>query len=80
MDEDDLKEHYMQLQMLDQQIKNAQQQLQTLDQQMMELNNVIMAIDDFKKVEKGANVLVPISAGIFFKAKVEDPKEFTVNV
>ena len=80
MDESPLKERYMQLQMLDQQIKSAQQQVQMLEQQLADLNGVLIALDDFKLYKKDTPLLVPLTSGIYIKALLQNPEEFTVNI
>ena len=80
MEESEIKEKYMELQLFDQQIKNAHQQIQTLEQQLMELNNVLLTLDEVKKLEKNAEILIPLTTGIYAKGTLQDTSEFTVNV
>ncbi len=75
-----LQKKYMEYQMLQQQIKQLQQQLQQFQQQEVELSSLSQSLDDFKKLEKGADTLVPISSGIFAKAKLSDNEGLLVNV
>ncbi|MBW2990932.1 prefoldin subunit alpha [Candidatus Woesearchaeota archaeon] len=71
---------YLQLQMLDQQIRQVQQYLQTFDQQLVEIRNVINSLKDLSKLKKGDAMLAPVASGIFVKAKLEDNEEVRVNV
>jgi len=71
---------YLQLQLLDQQIKQIQQYLQTFDQQLIEIRNVINSLREFSELKKGDQILAPIASGIFVKAKLEDNNEVRVNV
>ena len=80
MEQKEIQEQYMQLQMLDQQIKSAQKQVQMLDQQLEEMTAVLLALDDVKKTNKGDNILVPLSSGIYIKAKLDDTSNFIVNI
>lgn len=71
---------YIQMQMIDQQIKQVQQYLQTFDQQLVEIRNVIASLKDLEKLKKGDQILAPLASGIFVKAKLEENKEVRVNV
>ena len=71
---------FMQLQMLDQQIRQVQQYLQTFDQQLVEIRNVIDSLKELGKLKKGDLIHAPIASGIFVKARLEDSKEVKVNV
>ncbi|KYK26006.1 hypothetical protein AYK26_00995 [Euryarchaeota archaeon SM23-78] len=71
---------YIQLQLLDQQIKQVQQYLQTFDQQLVEIRSVISSLKELSTLKKGDQILAPIASGIFIKAKLEDNQEVRVNV
>ncbi|MBW3002410.1 prefoldin subunit alpha [Candidatus Woesearchaeota archaeon] len=75
-----MQQKYMEMQMLDQQLKQVQQQLHAVEQQSMEVESVIDALGNISKVEPGSDILVPLSSGIFIKAKIQDNKELLVNV
>jgi len=75
-----MQQNYMEMQMLDQQLKQIQQQLHAVEQQSMEVEFVIDALGNISKVEVGSDILVPLSSGIFVKAKLQDNKELIVNV
>ena len=75
-----MQQKYMEMQMLDQQLKQIQQQLHAVEQQSMEVEFVIDALGNISKVEVGSDILVPLSSGIFVKAKLQDNKELIVNV
>ncbi|MBW3004977.1 prefoldin subunit alpha [Candidatus Woesearchaeota archaeon] len=75
-----MQQKYMEMQMLDQQLKQIQQQLHAVEQQAMEVEFVIDALGNISKVEPGSDILVPLSSGIFVKAKIQDNKELLVNV
>lgn len=75
-----MQQKYMELQMLDQQVKQIQQQLHAVEQQSMEIEHVIDALGSLSKVEKGSDILAPLSSGIFIKGRIEDTKEVVVNV
>ena len=79
-EEKKLQEKYMEMKMMEEQMKEIQKQAQTVEQQLMELTATKQSLDDFKKTNKGDEILVPISAGIFAKAELKSNKEFLVNV
>jgi len=74
------KEKYIELQVLDQQIKNIQKQLQMIDDQMIELIITRQSIDELKDVKLKSEILSPIASGIFVKSDIKDNNEFIVNV
>jgi len=76
----EIQEKYMELQMLDQQMKQIQQQSQVIINQVAELNNITEALDDLKKVNPGTETLFPISNGIFVKGSISDSKKVNINV
>jgi prefoldin alpha subunit len=76
----DLQSKYVELQLLDRQLKQVQQQLALLEQQHNELLLIKQALSDLPKLKKGADALVPVSAGIYAKAKIENTDELVVNV
>lgn len=76
----DLQNKYMEMQILDRQLKQIQQQLSVIDQQVMELDVIKQAFVDLPNVKPGSEMLVPISAGIYAKAKIETVDELIVNV
>ena len=78
--EEEKQQKYLQLQMLDQQIKQMQQYLQTFDQQLVEIRNVITSLKELSKLKKGDQILAPLASGIFVKAKLENNNEVRVNV
>ena len=71
---------YVQLQMIDQQVRQLQQYLQTFDQQLVEIRGVITSLQDLSTLKKGDSILAPLANGIFVKAKLEDNQEVRMNV
>ena len=76
----ELQKMYLELQLLDEQMKQIQKQITMLDEQLVELNNTIQALDDFNKTSVGTNILVSLSPGVFANAELKDNKELLVNV
>jgi prefoldin alpha subunit len=75
-----MQEKYIELQMLDQQVKQLQKYLQSFDQQLLEIRSVIGSIHEFSKLKVGSKIFAPIANGVFIKAKLEDSSELRVNV
>ena len=74
-----LKEKYVELSMLDKQIKQLQEQHEKFSMQIAELSGMIGSLDELKAVKQGSKVLVPVFQGIFVNAKIENTDEFLVN-
>ena len=70
----------MEFQVIQEQAKKLAEQLQKFDQQLAELKSVVEALNDFKSVKPGADILVPLSSGIFVKAEVKESEFLRVNV
>jgi len=79
-DKKKLQEKYVEMKMLEEQMQEIQKQAQTVEQQLVELMATTKSLDDFKKANKGDDILVPISSGIFTKASLKDNSSFLVNV
>ncbi len=79
-EEEILQEKYIEMKIIEEQMKEVQQHVAALEQQLFELITVKQSLDDFKKTNMGCEILAPISPGIFAKAELKDSKEFLVNV
>jgi len=79
-DENQMKEKYMQFQMLQQQMEQVSQHLEMFNQQIAELDISISAVKELETAEKDNELLAPIADGIFFKAKLIDNQKLVVNV
>ena len=51
-----------------------------MDNQVNELDAINEALEEFKSVETGTEILVPVTGGVFAKAELKDNKKLTVNV
>ena len=80
MNQEELQKKYMELQMLDQQMKQIQKQLQILETQTEELHATKQQMEEFAASKPGSEMLVQLGTGIFAKAELKDTKEFVVNV
>ena len=79
-DEDQMKEKYMQFQMLQQQMEQVSQHLEMFNQQMQDLDISIGAVNELSEAEENNELLAPIADGIFFKGKLSDNQKLVVNV
>jgi prefoldin alpha subunit len=79
-DEKELQNKYMQYQQLQQQMQEVQKQLEVMKNQMMEIDYIKNAIRELSVVEKGNEILCPLSSGIFVKAKLLEPGNYYINV
>ncbi len=75
-----VNEKYLELHILNQQIKQLQQQIINLENQVIELEVLEDNLDELKKVKEGNEILVSMGAGIFAKAQLKDNKKVIVNV
>lgn len=74
------QEMYMEFQVLEQHIKQLQGQLGITTNQLIELNTTKNSLEEFNKINTEKEVFVPLSSGIFAKAKIKDTSELLVNV
>lgn len=83
MDENGKKEMqtlYMELQMLDQQIKATMEQIQMLDSQDKEIILINQNLEDLKNMKAGKEVLIPINNGIFIKGEVKETDKMIISI
>lgn len=80
MNEAEMQKKFIQLQMIHQQLQQLQQQIDALTQQEMELALVKENVKELSSIKEGTEILVPIAAGIFAKAKWEGHDKFLINV
>ncbi|MEM4245165.1 MAG: prefoldin subunit alpha [Candidatus Nanoarchaeia archaeon] len=75
-----VNEKYLELQILNQQIRQLQQHIANLENQVMELEVLEDNLEEIKKVKEGGEILVSLGAGIFAKANLKDNKKVIMNV
>ncbi|HZX45331.1 MAG TPA: prefoldin subunit alpha [Candidatus Nanoarchaeia archaeon] len=80
MNEQQVQEKYIEMKMLQEKVKEMQGQEQLAESQLAELISTVQAMDDFKKAQRGTEILVPISSGIFARAELKDNSKLLVNV
>ncbi len=76
----EIQQKYVDYQVLEQQIQQLQKQMEKLDVQSAEVSAVKESIHEMSDAKDSQEILVPVSGGIFFKAKVQDSSKFLVNV
>ncbi len=76
----EVKEKYMELQMMQHQAQQVQQQVQALEQQAGEMDIVQQALDDFAVAKAGSPAIVTLTPGLFVKAKLEETDKVLLNV
>ncbi|MCX6706922.1 MAG: prefoldin subunit alpha [Candidatus Woesearchaeota archaeon] len=76
----DLQSKYVELQLLDQQIKQAQKQIELVENQVTELEAINQSLQEFSTTSAGTEILMPLSGGVFAKAELKDNKNLIVNV
>ncbi len=79
MNEKEAREAYFELKMIEEQMKQLQQQMENLEQNIIEFENAVKSIDELKS-KSGEEAFVPVSSGIYAKAKLHDTDNFIVNV
>ena len=75
-----LQQQYMEMQIIDQQMKQIQRQLQMIESQMVEVAATKEALNDLKDTKTGSEILAPISSGIFIKSNLAENTKLAVNV
>ena len=75
-----MQQKYMELQMLDQQMKNVQKQVEAIEQKASEVEETQQSLDALGAAKKGTDMWVPIANGIFLKAQLAENSKLGVNV
>ena len=71
---------YMQLQMILNQLSKLQEQFRIVDTQLINLERIKESVDELQDIKTGSEMLAPISNGIFIKSRLQDNKNFIVNI
>jgi prefoldin alpha subunit len=80
MDDNQMREKYMEMQFLDQQMKQIEDHLKTVEDQEADVLVTKDALENFSKLKEGDETLMPLSNGIFARASLKDNKRLLVNV
>ena len=76
----EVKQKYMELQMMQHQMQQVQKQIQALEAQAEEMDVVQQALDEFSVTKPGSEMFVTLTPGLFVKAKLEQSDSVLVNV
>lgn len=76
----EVQKKYVELQLLNQQIKSAQEQFILLQQQLNELMNLEVSIIELKDIKKNSEFFSSIGSGILVSSKLTDNEHVLVNV
>ncbi len=79
-DEKFIKEKYMEMQYIDEQMKQTEQQIIKIDEQLNEVIVTKNALTEFGNTKTGTETLMPVSNGIFAKAEIKNNDKLLVNV
>jgi prefoldin alpha subunit len=80
MNEDKVKQAYLTLSVIEEQMKMMTQQIQELTGKLVELEYVKISLDELAKAKDGTEILAPFSNGIFIKAKLMKLDELIINI
>lgn len=78
--EQEVQKKYFELQLLEKQVKTLHTQVQQLEQQISDVDEISGALHQLAEVNAETDILIPLSAGIFFRGKLTDAKKVLVNV
>ena len=76
----EVKQKYLELQLIQRQVQQIQQQIQALDSQSGEMDIVLQALDDFAVAKPGSESFVTLTPGLFVKARIEQTDAVLLNV
>lgn len=79
-DEEKLQSIYMEFQNVSSSIKQLEQQHEMVESHLMELMLTLQSLDEITNIIPGTEILVPISSGIYAKARLENSNDFLVNI
>ncbi len=75
-----IKEKYMEMQLIEQQVQKMHKQIEAIEEQMEEIMGISASLSELAEVSKGSDALIPVANGIFIKAKIEDTSDVYMNV
>ena len=78
--EQEVQRKYLELQLLEKQVKTLHSQVQQLEQQIGDVDEISSSLHQLAETGGDTELLIPLSAGIFFRGKLVDAKKVLVNV
>jgi prefoldin alpha subunit len=79
MNEKEAREAYFELKLIEEQISQLQNQITRLEQNIEEFESAAKSLEELKG-KSGEEAFVPVSAGIYAKARLEGTEQFIVSV
>ena len=79
MDEKEAREAYFELKVIEEQMSQLQRQIAQLESHIAEFEDAMKSLEELRNKEQ-EETLVPVSSGIYAKARLEDTNKFIVNV
>ena len=76
----EIQQKYIELQILNQQIKKIQEQFLFLQQQLGELTSLENSLAEMKSIKKDSEMFSSLGSGIFVNSKLSNPEQVIVNV
>jgi len=77
---DQIKQKYMELQILSEEINQIETYIKNLQNQLIELTGVGEALIEFSNSNKGKSLLAPLGAGLFVKSQIQDTNSVLMNI
>ncbi len=74
------KEKYVEVQILQQQLEHLQKYTEELQTKQAEFAQAQETLQEFKNAKDDQETFIPVSSGIFVKAKIQDKSHLLVNV
>ena len=74
------KEKYVEVQILQQQLEHLQKYTEALQTKQAEFAQAQETLQEFKNAKDDQETFIPVSSGIFVKAKIQDKSHLLVNV
>jgi len=78
--EDQLRERFVQFQMLQKQMEQINEQVELIQRQREEVMESIYALGGLGQVKENTEIFAPIATGVFVKASFKDTKNLLINV
>lgn len=76
----EVQQKYIELQLLNQQIKKVQEQFLLFQQQLAELTSLEASLVEMKDIKKNVDMFSSLGSGIFVNSKIIDNENVLVNV
>ncbi len=75
-----VKEKYMEFQMLEQSLRQLEQKKSTVENQINDFISLNESLDGLKSSENNSPMFSPIGSGVFIKSEVKDTEDVLVNI